>query len=115
MKKKYISLFLVLLLAACSPKSSKEIMTLQKYQETHVGMTEELLLKTYGYPLNITVKNSGVKIYEYVERFQVGATTTTTVEVRRYFFYIKDGKVISKQMSIRNQPAYQLNGDEDSL
>jgi len=113
--KKYLSILFVLFLAACSPKSSKEIMTLQSYQETHVGMTEELLLKTYGYPLNITVKNSGVKIYEYVERFQMGATDVTIVEVRRYFFYIKEGKVISKQMSIRNQPAYQLEGDEDSL
>jgi hypothetical protein len=113
--KKYILAFFVLFLASCSPKSGKEIMTLQSYQETHVGMTEELLLKTYGYPLNITVKNSGIKIYEYIERFQMGATNVTIVEVRRYFFYIKDGKVISKQMSIRNQPAYQLDGDEDAF
>lgn len=113
--KKPLLFLLPLILFACSPKHDKEIMTLKAYSNTHVGMSEELLIKTYGYPVNIVVNDNDTKQYEYVERFQTGGSELSILEVRRYFFYIKDGKIVSKRKTIRNQPAWELNSDSNNL
>ncbi len=97
------------LLAACSFKSST-VMTRETFSETHVGMSEESLLKTYGRPLNVYHKDNGEVVYEYVERFQMGMSDRY-VEARRYYFHIKDKKVIHKQMVISNQPGYDFMND----
>lgn len=99
-------LIVVGLLAACSFRGSA-VMTSENFQKTHVGISEEMLVKTYGTPLNIYHKDNGEIVYEYVERFQMGMTDRGVVEARRYHFTIKDKKVIRKQMIIRNQPAYE--------
>ena len=70
-------------------------------------MSEEMLVKTYGHPLNVYHKDNGEVVYEYVERFQMGMTEKRIVESRRYYFTIKDKKIIHKQMVISNQPAYE--------
>ena len=80
---------------------------MEAYHSTHIGISEEVLVKTYGQPQNIFHQDSGVIIYEYIERFQMGMTEKSIVEIRRYYFYIKDGKVSSKQVRIFNQPAYE--------
>ncbi len=67
-------------------------------------MSEDALLKLYGPPLNIYQKDDGTTLYEYVERFQMNGQT---VEARRYHFTIKNGKLVSKRITIRNQPAYE--------
>jgi len=99
----------ICLLGACT---GREVMTSANFQKTHVGMSEETLVKTYGRPLNTYVKDDGTTIYEYVERFQMGSAQfggsyNSTVEARTYLFYIKDHKIIRKQMVIRNQPGYE--------
>lgn len=113
---KQVFLFsLVFALTACSPKPDKAIMTIKAYSNTHIGISEDLLIKTYGYPLNIVVNGDNTKQFEYVERFQMGNSQLSVIEVRRYFFYIKDGKVVSKRMTIRNQPAWELDSDSNNL
>ncbi len=94
------------LLAACSFRGSA-VMTSENFQKTHIGMSEEMLVKTYGTPLNVYHKDNGEVVYEYVERFQMGAIDRAAVESRRYYFTIKNKKIIRKQMVISNQPAYE--------
>ena len=93
-------------LSGCAARSGKMI-NLESFQETNIGISEENLVKTYGPPLNIHHHDNGIVVYEYVERFTMGAAERRIVEVRRYYFYIKDGLVISKQMVIKNSPAYE--------
>ena len=52
-------------------------------------------------------------IYEYIERLQV--SNGVTMEAHRYYFTIRDQKVIHKQMWTINQPAYDLNNDISDL
>ena len=100
----------LLLLSGCG-RSTHTVMTLETFQETHIGMSEELLVKTYGEPLNRYYRDNGeVVIYEYVERFAMGTAEKNIVQARRYYFFVKEGKIISRQMAIKNQPAYdQMN------
>ena len=78
-------------------------------------MSEELLVKTYGEPHSMQHRDNGVVIYEYVERFNMGAAEQRVVEMRRYYFYIRDGKIASKQMAIRNQAPYEPLTNYDAL
>lgn len=105
MKTGYIVL-LVGLLGACS-FHSMPVMTSENFHKTHVGMSEEMLVKTYGTPLTVYHKDNGEVVYEYIERFQMGAGDGSIAESRRYYFTIKDHKIIHKQMVISNQPAYE--------
>ncbi len=100
---------LIGLISACSFKSSN-VMTGENFQKIHVGMSEESLLKTYGRPLNVYHKDNGEIVYEYVERFQMGMSERY-VEARRYYFHVKNKKIIHKQMVISNQPAYDFMND----
>lgn len=106
---KTITLFLMLLLTACSFKSGA-VMTGENFQKTHVGMSEESLINTYGTPLNVYHKDNGEIIYEYIERFPMNASSRY-VESRRYYFHIKNKKVTHKQMVISNQPGYDFVTD----
>ncbi len=97
------------LMTACSFKSSN-VMTSENFYKTHVGMSEESLVQTYGKPLVVHHKDNGEVVYEYVERFLIG-NSDRYVESRKYFFHIKNGKVIHKQMVISNQPGYDFMND----
>jgi outer membrane protein assembly factor BamE (lipoprotein component of BamABCDE complex) len=102
-------LFFLLFLSACSFKSAT-VMTSENFHKTHVGMSEEAFLKIYGEPLNVYHKDNGEVVYEYVERFQMGMSERY-VEARKYYFTIKNKKVIHKQMVISNQPGYDFMND----
>jgi outer membrane protein assembly factor BamE (lipoprotein component of BamABCDE complex) len=106
---KILLIILVGLLSSCSFKS-ENVMTRDTFSKTHVGMSEESLLKTYGKPLNVFHKDNGEIVYEYVERFQMGMSERY-VETRRYYFHIKNNKIIHKQMVISNQPGYNFMND----
>ncbi len=101
-----LTIYIAVTFLGCA-RQQKPTMTLDTFQETHVGMSEELLVKTYGPPFNTYYKDNGIVVYEYIERFSMGSAEMRVVEARRYYFYIKDGKVVSKQMSVKNQPGYE--------
>jgi len=103
-------IFAIVSLASCSFQS-RPVMTLQVFQEAEIGMSESQLIKTFGTPLNVYHREGGVVIYEYIERFAMGPHGRQIKEARRYYFFIREGKVVSKQMVIRNQPAFEPMGD----
>lgn len=91
----------------CVPGRGTPVMTIQKFQSAPIGMSEETLVQTYGKPRNIYYRDDGVVLYEYIEQFQTAYSTNTIVEVRRYYFVVKNGKVVSKRMGVKNRPAYE--------
>lgn len=106
--KSYIKLLCIaaLSLSACS-FDKQPIVTIEGYQETQIGMSEEALIQKFGPPHSITHRDSGVVIYEYVERFQMDQTEDSIVEIRRYYFFIQDGQVVSKHMRLYDRPGYE--------
>lgn len=98
MKKWLIAL---IVLGACS---SSPVMTIDDYTEVDIGTTAQVLEKKYGKPVKITTTTNGVTTYEYVERFMMGSQLT---EMRRYYFQIKDGKVVGKYIKTLELPPYQ--------
>ncbi len=108
MKIGYI--FLFGLLAACNIRATN-VMTGENFSKTHVGSSEESLIKTYGQPLSVYHKDNGETVYEYVERFQMGGPDNRIVEARKYYFTIKDKKIVHKQMVLSNQPGYDSMND----
>ena len=103
--------FFFLIFTACATRG--QVMTVPAFQSTPVGTTEAHLVKTYGKPLTIYHKANGDAIYEYIERLQL--SNGVTMEAHRYYFTIRDQKVIHKQMWTINQPAYDLNNDISDL
>jgi hypothetical protein len=106
---KYYLMLIILFITACSFQSSN-IMTSENFHKTHVGMSEDALVKTYGKPLNVYHKDNGETVYEYVERFQMGLSDRY-VEARKYYFTMKNKKIVHKQMVIMNQPGYDSFND----
>lgn len=102
-----VAIFVLLAASACVPDQHRPMMTTERFEEVNIGISEELLVKKYGPPLNIYHRDDGVTVYEYIERFNMGTAENRIVEARRYFFYVKEGKVVSKQMSIKNQPSFE--------
>lgn len=109
MRRVYLDLLLAtgLILSACS-FNKQPVVTIEGYQETQIGTSEETLLKAFGPPHSITHRESGVIIYEYIERFRLDdQIDQSLVEVRRYYFFIKDGIVVSKHMRLYDRPGYE--------
>lgn len=106
-KRALVFLIFLFMGVSCSLQKS-QIITMQGYRETHIGMSEEALRKKFGDPFNTYVQDNGVMVYEYIERFQkLGPNQQLVLESRRYYFHIKDNKVVSKHMVIRDLPGYE--------
>ena len=107
MNKKWIYLFCVLLFVGCM--AGHKIMTMDSFSEIMVGTSEKQLEKQAGTPYKITKIDENVKVYEYIERVEVGGRV---VEERHYLFTIENGQVTSKKMKFEgirdNRDAFEL-------
>jgi outer membrane protein assembly factor BamE (lipoprotein component of BamABCDE complex) len=95
-----IFFLLVFLSISCDTKSS-QIITMKTYLPVENGETREEILKKFGEPVSIILRDDGVEIFKYIERFSLYGEV---VESRAYYFYIKDGKVIGKIAQIQDRP-----------
>lgn len=78
------------------------LMTSERFGDIKVGTPISEVEKVYGKPLE--VRHDGDRtVYEYFERIQMG---TETIEMRKYYFVVKDGKIVNKFTRYRNQPGY---------
>ena len=92
-----------LLLLLCSCAAGGSFITSEKYQDVPVGITTQELVDRLGEPYSIRKTKSGTEVYEYTERVAAGGQI---VEVRKYIFLIKDGKVESKQLQTQTTPIF---------
>lgn len=102
MKKHSIWSLFMLLAAILIGCAHGALMTSDDYSEIAVGSPISAVEKKYGKP--IAIRSDGDRmIYEYIERVQLGLQT---VEMRRYFFVVKGGKIVNKFTRMNNPPAY---------
>lgn len=81
------------------------------YEEVQIGSSKEDLLRQFGPPRNIIQHKDGAVVYEYVERLRDGRANRYLLQVRRYYFIIKDDKVIAKTLRFIDAPGYYPYGE----
>ncbi len=103
--------FLVLLgLASCS--GHYQMMGREQFAEIDIGTPQEVVERQYGPPYAIHSHKHDSEILEYIERLDIG---TQTVQVKRYFLVVRDGKVIGKYVKVTNPPGYQKIYSDDAF
>lgn len=104
--KKFCFLF-VIIFAACS--SGHQVMTMESFSEIPVGACESEIIQAVGRPYAIREKPDGTVEYEYIERFRISGRE---IQERHYYFFIKDGKIISKKVERITPPGYTFDSFE---
>jgi hypothetical protein len=102
-KENYMRKVLGLLLLLCSCAAGGKFITSEKFQDIPVGITTQELVDRLGDPYAIRKTQAGTEVYEYTERVAAGGQL---VEVRKYIFLIKNGKVKAKQMQTQTTPIF---------
>lgn len=92
-----IAIYQSLLLIACAFTSCAtrpgKVVTMKSYLQVENGETREQILKDFGEPFSIELKEDGTEIFTYIERF---FWKDEVIDSRFYYFYIKNGKVVGK-------------------
>ena len=78
------------------------LMTANDYADVEVGSPIESVTAKYGEPIEIHHRDNQT-IYEYIERINMG---TETIEMRKYYFVVKDGVIVRKFTRYSDRPAY---------
>ena len=93
-----------LLTAACA--SGGSVATQTAASEVAVGATVAELEEAMGQPYAKHKTSDGHVEYEYIERLKEGARN---LEVRHYFFLIKDGRVAAKRTRVSKPSPYEFD------
>ena len=107
MKRTRLILLSFLFLTACAQRG--EMMTRESYAMVNTGTPISDIEKKYGKPIRIFSTDDG-EVYEYMERMLLGRET---LELRRYFFVVVDGKVKEKYFKFDNPPPYEAIYSDD--
>lgn len=99
--KRYLILFLFLCIS-CGREH--KVISMTTFQETSLGLSEKDLRRRFGMPVQVFYLENGLVAYQYIERIHGGPGYGSSVEGRRYYFTLKDGKVVSKQLVLKNKP-----------
>jgi hypothetical protein len=89
--KKYIAFFLF----ACAAWAGSKVATDMAFDQIDVGATEAELKQKIGSPYAVKNLSNCEKEFEYIERVIID---DRMIEMRHYYFVIKDGMVASKRM-----------------
>ena len=93
--------------ASCATRSA-QVVTMDSYLKVENGETREDILQKFGEPVSIEMKDNGLEIFTYIERFSINQQI---IEARYYYFYIKDGKVVGKIANVVDRPQ-TINSDQ---
>jgi hypothetical protein len=86
-------IFVLLLFCLIGCTGGKNI-SYDSFNDVSVGASVDELIAVYGEPYAINPLKNGEEEYEYIERIIVA---NRTLEVRHYFFIVKDNKVAYKR------------------
>jgi outer membrane protein assembly factor BamE (lipoprotein component of BamABCDE complex) len=103
-----ILMLIFLLFSSCA--SGGKVMSVDKFSEVSIGMTQQDLEKKLGRPYSVKDLGNGEIEYTYIQKDDFGARGV--IEERHYLITIKDGKVTNTQTKIFNRPAYERNSYE---
>lgn len=87
-------------LFGCALRSGP-VVTMGSYLQVQDGETREQILKAFGPPITIELKDDGTEIFTYIERISL---EEEIIEARYYYFYIKDGVVVGKVLRVQERP-----------
>lgn len=107
--KKYFLVFIILF-TSCS--MGNKVMREQKFYKIEVGTKVEDLKEKAGEPYSIKKLPSGDEEYEYIERIY---SEDGIIEIRHYYFIIKDGRVFSKKMMYETPPLFPFRRNSIDL
>lgn len=102
-------IFLFLVLAACSSRSST-MMTPEAFYTISLGTPVSQVVAENGKPYAIHPRGGGIEEYEYIEKVQADEEL---VRENHYFLKVSHGIVVSKRMTSEKSPAYDLIYQED--
>jgi len=83
----------------------------EQFAEIDIGTPASVITKQYGPPYAIHCRKEGEEVYEYTERLNIG---TQTLQYKRYYLVMQDGKVIGKYVKVTNPPGYQKIYSDDA-
>lgn len=101
MKKSLLKLALLISLCGCTIQKSK-VVTMPQYLKVQKGETKQDIIEKFGEPKSIEVRDDGVEVYFYMEQLRINGQV---VEMRHYYFYIKDDVVIRKYLQVTTKPS----------
>jgi hypothetical protein len=104
MKTSWILIAGYLLTASCA--SGGSVATQTSFYQVDVGATVAELEEAMGAPYAKHKTAEGNVEYEYIERLKEGYRN---LEVRHYFFLIKDGRVAAKRTRTSNPSPYEFD------
>jgi hypothetical protein len=90
-----------LLFAGCSNYNSR-VATMNGYLQVENGETRQQVIEEFGQPASIEVHDDGLEVLKYIEQLSINGEV---VEVRYYYFYIRNGKVTGKLANIVDRPS----------
>ncbi|MCH9617258.1 MAG: hypothetical protein SP4CHLAM5_07820 [Chlamydiia bacterium] len=111
MKTSLLKFFVFLLTASCFVACATQpgkVITMDSYLQVENGETREDILREFGEPLTIELKDDGTEIFTYIERFFMNGKV---IEAHYYYFYIKGGKVVGKLVKTEDRPQ-SINSDD---
>jgi hypothetical protein len=104
--KKTFILWTAACLLAASCASGGSVATQTSFYQVDVGATTAELEEAMGAPYAKHKAPDGDVEYEYIERLKEGSRN---LEVRHYFFLIKDGRVIGKRTRTSVPSPYEFD------
>lgn len=105
--KKYI--FSLLILCSCFTRST--VINRDAYDSINLGTPVAEVEKKVGDPYQVRKYSNGTEVYEYIER--IYAVENEIIEENHYYFWIKNGQVVSKRITNSRQSNFDLIDEDD--
>ncbi len=99
-----------MLLALCFACSKYAVMTQERFSDISTGTPIKNVVDRFGAPVEIRSIGKNQDLYQYNERITMG---TQTIQQRKYYLIVSDGKVIGKYSRFDNPPPYQAIYSDD--
>ncbi len=100
----------MMLLVLCFACSKYAVMTQDRFVNIPTGTPIKEVVDRYGSPIEIRSIGKNQEVYQYSERITMG---TQTIQQRKYYLIVTDGKVVGKYTRFENPPPYQAIYSDD--
>jgi len=100
---------LVFVASLTSCFSASHMMTMETYDNIHVGTPIDLVVQDNGQPFSVS-SSRGISEYKYVEKVTSG---NRLIYENHYTLFVQDGKVTRKLATQERRPAFDLIYQDD--
>ncbi|MEX0961759.1 MAG: hypothetical protein WDZ28_02750 [Simkaniaceae bacterium] len=104
------AIYLLILAAFSACSAGGTAMTRDEFAAVDIGEPIEDVLNYFGQPYSIRSRGADCDIYEYIEKIKMDYLT---IQQKRYYFVVTNGRVVGKYVMLTNPPPYeQIYNDE---